>query len=159
MSYVSLLKNIPEIITQPIGIAALASVGIHGAIAMIVPLMPIDSNKPKETASSKTVGLLELSQADQSRLPQSTPQPQVGLQQLSPIAPLSTPNFNAQSVLPPLAPPATSQLVLPPLPPSANSYRVSSVPTRQSLRRIPNYNFGFDASKFSSFSSSSLFFE
>ncbi|MBD2614888.1 MAG: hypothetical protein RMY62_010425 [Nostoc sp. ZfuVER08] len=150
MSYVSLLKNIPEIITQPIGIAALASVGIHGAIAMIVPLMPIDSNKPKETASSKTVGLLELSQADQSRLPQSTPQPQVGLQQLSPIAPLSTPNFNAQSVLPPLAPPATSQLVLPPLPPSANSYRVSSVPTRQSLRRIPNYNFGFDASKFDS---------
>ncbi|MBD2678407.1 MULTISPECIES: hypothetical protein [Nostoc] len=150
MSYVSLLKNIPEIITQPIGIAAIASVGIHGAIAMIVPLMPIDSSKPKETASSKTVGLMELSQADQSRLPQSTPQTQVGLQQLPPIAPLSAPNFSAQSVLPPLAPPSTSQLVLPPLPPSANSYRVSSVPTRQSLRRIPNYNFGFDASKFDS---------
>ncbi|MFN6468161.1 MAG: hypothetical protein RMY36_000465 [Nostoc sp. SerVER01] len=148
MSYVSLLKNIPEIISQPIGIAAIASVGIHGAIAMIVPLMPIDSSKPKETASSKTVGLLELSQADQSRLPESTPK--VGLQQLPPIAPLSAPNFSAQSVLPPLAPPPTSQLVLPPLPPSANSYRVSSAPTRQSLRTIPNYNFGFDASKFDS---------
>ncbi|BAY74780.1 hypothetical protein NIES25_11950 [Nostoc linckia NIES-25] len=150
MSYVSLLKNIPEIITQPIGIAAIASVGIHGAIAMIVPLMPIDSSKPQETASSKTVGLTELSQADQSRLPQSTPQSQIGLQQLPPIAPLSAPNFNAQTVLPPLGAPTTSQLVLPPLPPSANSYRVSSVPTRQSLRRIPNYNFGFDASKFDS---------
>ncbi|MFN6518691.1 MAG: hypothetical protein RMY29_029955 [Nostoc sp. CreGUA01] len=148
MSYVSLLKNIPEVISQPIGIAAIASVGIHGAIAMIVPLMPIDSSKPKETASSKTVGLMELSQADQGRLPQSTPQ--VGLQQLPPIAAVSPPNFSAQSVLPPLASPPTSQLVLPPLPPSANSYRVSSVPTRQSLRMIPNYNLGFDASKFDS---------
>ncbi|WP_138498151.1 hypothetical protein [Nostoc sp. PA-18-2419] len=148
MSYVSLLKNIPEIISQPIGIAALASVGIHGAIAMIVPLMPIDSTKPQQTASSKTVGLLELSQADQSRLPQSTPQ--VGLQQLPPIAPLSPPNFTAQTVLPSLGSPPSSQLVLPPLPPSANNYRVSSMPTRQSLRTIPSYNMGFDASKFDS---------
>ncbi|MDZ8189211.1 MAG: hypothetical protein RMX96_30780 [Nostoc sp. ChiSLP02] len=151
MSYVSLLKTIPEILTQPIGIAALASVGIHGAIAMIVPLMPIDSSKPNETASSKTVGLMELSQVDQSRLPQSTqPQPQIGIQQLPPIAPLSAPNFNAQSALSPLAPPPSSQLVLPPLPPSSNSYRVSSIPTRQSLRMIPNYNLGFDASKIDS---------
>ncbi|MEW6499708.1 MAG: hypothetical protein AB1589_45670, partial [Cyanobacteriota bacterium] len=148
MSYVSLFKNIPEILSQPIGIAAIASLGIHGAIAMIVPLMPMDSSKPKDTASLKTVGLLELSQADQSRLPQSTPQ--VGLQQLPPIAPLSAPNFNAQSVLPPLAPAPSSQLVLPPLPPSSNSYRVSSLPTRQSLRMIPSNNLRFDASKFDS---------
>ncbi len=148
MSYVSLLKNIPEILSQPIGIAAIASLGIHGAIAMIVPLMPMDSNKPKETASSKTVGLLELSQADQNRLPQTTPQ--VGLQQLPPIAPLSTPNFSAQTGLSPLAPPPSSQLVLPPLPPSSNNYRVSSLPTRQSLRMIPSENLRFDASKFDS---------
>lgn len=148
MSYVSLFKNIPEILSQPIGIAALASLGIHGAIAMIVPLMPMDSSKPKETASSNTVGLLELSQADQSRLPQSTPQ--VGLQQLPPVAPLSDPNFNAQTVLPPLAPAPSSQLVLPPLPPSANNYQVSSLPTRQSLRMIPSDNLRFDSSKFDS---------
>lgn len=73
MSYVSLFKNIPELLSQPIGIAAIASLGIHGAIAMIVPLMPMDSSKSKDTASSKTVGLLELSQADQSRLPQRLP--------------------------------------------------------------------------------------
>ncbi|WP_373527173.1 hypothetical protein [Nostoc sp.] len=147
MSYASLLKNIPDIISQPIGIAALASLGMHGAIAMIVPLMPMESNKSKETASSKTVGILELSQADQSRLPQSTPQ--VGLQQFPPVAPLSPPNFSAQSVLPPLAPPLpSSQLVLPPLPPSSNNYRISSLPTRQSLRMIPSENLRFDASKF-----------
>ncbi|MBG1265152.1 hypothetical protein [Nostoc sp. WHI] len=146
MSYVSLLKNIPEIISQPIGIAAIASLGIHGAIAMIVPLMPMEANKPKETGSSKTVGLLELSQADQNRLPQSTPQ--VGLQQFPPVAPVSPPNFGAQAVLPPLTPPLpSSQLVLPPLPPSSNNYRISSLPTRQSLRMIPSENLRFDASK------------
>ncbi|MDZ8222004.1 hypothetical protein [Nostoc sp. ChiVER01] len=148
MSYVSLFRNIPELLSQPIGIAAIASLGIHGAIAMIVPLMPMDSSKPKDTASSKTVGLLELSQADQSRLPQSTPQ--VGLQQLPPIAPLSAPNFSAQTLLPPVAPAPSSQLVLPPLPASSNNYRVSSLPTRQSLRMIPSGNLGFDASKFDS---------
>jgi hypothetical protein len=148
MSYVSLLKNIPDILSQPIGIAAIASLGIHGAIAMIVPLMPMDSNKPKETASSKTVGLLELSQADQNRLPQTTPQ--VGLQQLPPIAPLSTPNFSAQNGLTPLPPSPSSQLILPPLPPSSNNYRVSSLPTRQSLRMIPSDNLRFNASKFDS---------
>ncbi|MBC6431693.1 hypothetical protein FM036_13170 [Nostoc sp. HG1] len=148
MSYVSLFKNIPELLSQPIGIAAIASLGIHGAIAMIVPLMPMDSSKSKDTASSKTVGLLELSQADQSRLPQSTPQ--VGLQQLPPIAPLSAPNFSAQTLLPPVAPAPSSQLILPPLPPSSNNYRVSSLPTRQSLRMIPSDNLRFDASKFDS---------
>ncbi|MFN6483520.1 MULTISPECIES: hypothetical protein [unclassified Nostoc] len=148
MSYVSVLKNIPEILSQPIGIAAIASLGIHGAIAMIVPLMPMESSKPKETASSKPVGLLELSQADQSRLPQTTPQ--VGLQQFPPVAPLSAPNFSLQPGLTPLAPPSSSQLVLPPLPASSNNYRVSSLPTRQSLRMIPSDNLRFDASKFDS---------
>ncbi|AVH72925.1 hypothetical protein [Nostoc sp. 'Lobaria pulmonaria (5183) cyanobiont'] len=148
MSYVSLLRNIPEILSQPIGIAAIASLGIHGAIAMIVPLMPMESNKPKETASSKTVGLLELSQADQNRLPQSTPQ--IGLQQLPPVAPLAAPNFSVQPGLTPLAPSPSSQLVLPPLPASSNNYRVSSLPTRQSLRMIPSDNLRFDASKFDS---------
>jgi hypothetical protein len=147
MSYVSLLKNIPEILSQPIGIAAIASLGIHGAIAMIVPLMPMESNKPKE-AASKTVGLLELSQADQNRLPQTTPK--IGLQQLPPIAPLSAPNFITQPGLTPLAPPPSSQLVLPPLPPSSNNYRVSSLPPRQSLRMIRSDNLRFNASNIDS---------
>ncbi|MEH2174542.1 hypothetical protein [Nostoc sp.] len=148
MSYVSLLRNIPELLSQPIGIAAIASLGIHGAIAMIVPLMPMESNKPKETASSKTVGLLELSQADQNRLPQTTPQ--IGLQQLPPVAPLAAPNFSVQPGLTPLAPSPSSQLVLPPLPASSNNYRVSSLPTKQSLRMIPSDNLRFDASKIDS---------
>jgi len=160
MSYVSLLKNIPEILSQPIGIAAIASIGIHGAIALIVPLMPVDSSKPKEVASSKTVGLMELSPTDQIRLPQNQNTSQVALQQqLSQAGQVSPPNFNAQTVLPPLPPPASSQFTLPSLPQSLNNYRVSSLPTKQSVRMIPRANLGFNTTGFNAsgkFSSSAV---
>lgn len=158
MSYVSLLKNIPDILSQPIGIAAIASIGIHGAIALIVPLMPVDSSKPREAA--KTVGLLELSPTDQARLPQNPNAPQVALQQQLPqTGQVSPPNFNAQTVLPPLPPAASSQFTLPPLPQSLNNYRVSSLPTKQSVRMIPRANLGFNAAGFNAsgkFSSSAV---
>jgi hypothetical protein len=158
MSYVSLLKNIPDILSQPIGIAAIASIGIHGAIALIVPLMPVDSSKPTEAA--KTVGLLELSPSDQARLPQNPNTPQVALQQQLPqTGQVSPPNFSAQTVLPPLPPPASSQFTLPPLPQSLNNYRVSSLPTKQSVRMIPRANLGFNTAGFNAsgkFSSSAV---
>jgi len=109
MSYVSLLKNIPDILGQPTGIAAIASLGIHGAIALIVPLMPVDANKSNES-SPKSVGVLELSQADQSRLPQSVDPNQVGLQAQLPLQSQfpqqpqlgNIPSFNNQTaILPP----------------------------------------------------------
>ncbi|MBD2337524.1 hypothetical protein H6G64_11050 [Calothrix sp. FACHB-156] len=151
MSYVSLLKNLPEILSQPTGIAAIASVGIHGAIALIVPLVPVDSNKPKETASSKTVGVMELSQADQSRLPQIpgqtpiNPQSPVLLSQ-SPVTPL---NLDSQSSLPPLPPPPSpSQFVMPPIPSSVGNYSIAALPKRQPLRNYSQSNFRFDTSGF-----------
>jgi len=158
MSYVSLLKNIPEILSQPTGIAAIASVGIHGAIALIVPLMPVDPNKPKETASSKSVGILELSQADQNRLPQNPGTPNFAVQPQLPKFPqqqqlalqpqLPPPNLNSQTtVLPPLPPSSYTQPVLPSLPTTASNYRVSSSPTRQSLK-IPKKEFQLDNSGF-----------
>jgi len=160
MSYVSLLKNIPEILSQPTGIAAIASVGIHGAIALIVPLMPVDPNKSKETTSSRSVGVLELSQADQNRLPQTpgTPQvvpqtqlpqiPQLPQQQQLALQPqVPPPNFNTQTVLPPLPPSGYTQPVLPPLPTTPNNYRISALPPRQPLK-LPTQDFRFDNSGF-----------
>jgi hypothetical protein len=71
MSYISLLKNVPEILSQPAGIAAIASLGIHGAIAFLLPLMPVESAKSTKQASiTKPVGLAELTSSEQSRLPQ-----------------------------------------------------------------------------------------
>ncbi|MBD6620256.1 hypothetical protein FNW02_31840 [Komarekiella sp. 'clone 1'] len=159
MSNVSLLKNIPDILSQPIGIAAIASIGIHGAIALIVPLMPVDSSKPREAAKT-TVGLLELSPTDQARLPQNPNTPQVALQQQLPQpGQVLPPNFSAQTVLPPLPPATSSQFTLPPLPQSLNNYRVSSLPTKQSVRMIPRVNLGFNAAGFNAsgkFSSSAV---
>ncbi|BAY11765.1 hypothetical protein [Calothrix sp. NIES-2098] len=156
MSYVSLLKNLPEIITQPTGIAAIASLGIHGAIALIVPLVPVDSNKPKESASSKTVGVMELSQADQNRLPQIpgssapiNPQSSVLLQQSQ----LPQVDMGAQSSLPPLPPPPdpnSSQLVLPPIPSSPSNYRIAALPKQQPLGKYSQGDFRFDTSGFNS---------
>ncbi|MBD2496923.1 hypothetical protein [Nostoc sp. FACHB-280] len=154
MSYVSLLKNIPEILSQPTGIAALASIGIHGAIALIVPLMPVDPNKPKDAASSKSVGILELSQADQNRLPQTPgtsqfavqPQlPTLSQQQLALQPQTLPPNLGGQTtVVPPLPPSGYTQSVVPSLPTTSNNYRISSLPTRQSIQ-FPRQSYRFDS--------------
>ncbi|MBW4572577.1 MAG: hypothetical protein KME31_32750 [Tolypothrix carrinoi HA7290-LM1] len=149
MSYVSLLKNIPDILSQPAGIAAIASVGIHGAIAFILPLMPVDSNKStKQVSSNKPVGLVQLSQADQNRLPQIPGTSQVALKPQVPL-----PNFATQPTkLAPLPPTlsSSSQVILPPIPKTANNYPIASVPQDQSLRIIPQTkaNFQIDTSGF-----------
>ena len=89
MSYVNLLKNIPEILSQPTGIAAIASLGIHGAIALIVPFMPVNSSQSSKNEPPKAVGLMELTAADQNRLPQPASTSQVALEQ--PQLPLQQP--------------------------------------------------------------------
>ncbi|MBD0302931.1 MAG: hypothetical protein ICV85_12375 [Tolypothrix sp. T3-bin4] len=149
MSYVSLLKNIPDILSQPAGIAAIASVGIHGAIAFILPLMPVDSSKStKQVSSNKPVGLVQLSQADQNRLPQI---PGTSPVALKPQVPL--PNFATQPTQLAALPPAlssSSQLILPPIPQTPNNYPIASVPKSQSLRIVPQTkgNFQIDTSGF-----------
>lgn len=153
MSYVSMLKNIPEILSQPTGIAAIASLGIHGAIALIVPLMPVDSSK-SQASSKKSVGVLELSQADQSRLPQTPDNPQVALQSQFPLQgqfptqpQLNPSNLDTQSgVLPPLPPPSSTAVTLPPLSTTPQDYRLARLP--QGLQIIPRKSLGFNSSGF-----------
>ncbi|MBE9215805.1 hypothetical protein IQ247_24600 [Plectonema cf. radiosum LEGE 06105] len=142
MSYVSVLKNIPEFLSQPAGIAAIASVGIHGAIAFILPLMPVDS-KVNQNASPKSVGVMELSEAEQSRLPQNnSPQvsalPQVPLQSAIPL-----PNFAVQptplDTIPPS--PDSTKVIIPSLPESSVNPNISSLPKSQPLPILPQPNF------------------
>jgi len=150
MSYVSVLKNIPDILSQPAGIAAIASVGIHGAIAFILPLMPVDSSKStKQVSSTKPVGLVQLSQADQNRLPQIPGTSQVALKPQVPL-----PNFATQptqlATLPPALSTSSSQAILPPIPQTPNNYPIASVPKGQSSRITPQKkgNFQIDTSGF-----------
>ncbi|MBU7585053.1 MAG: hypothetical protein KAF91_19450 [Nostoc sp. TH1S01] len=152
MSYVSLLKNIPEILSQPTGIAALASIGIHGAIALIVPLMPVDPNKPKDAASSKSVGILELSQADQNRLPQTPgtsqfavqPQlPQLPQQQQLALQPQALPSdlSGQTTVLSPLPPGGYPQSGQPSLPTTSNNNRKPDLRFDNSGFKVRNQEF------------------
>jgi hypothetical protein len=148
MSYVSVLKNIPDILSQPAGIAAIASVGIHGAIAFILPLMPVDSSKStKQVSSTKPVGLVQLSQADQNRLPQIPGTSQVALKPQVPL-----PNFATQptqlAALPALS--SSNQAISPPIPQTPNNYPIPSVPKGQSSRIISQTkgNFQIDTSGF-----------
>ncbi|WP_414565368.1 MULTISPECIES: hypothetical protein [unclassified Anabaena] len=168
MTYVSLLKNIPEILSQPTGIAALASLGIHGAIALIVPLMPVDSEQSQKSTLPKSVGILELSQADQNRLPQTpgTSQSPVALQPQLPVQPGFSfqpqlpmqpqqlpPNLDTQrATLPPLPPSLYRQQPLPPIV-RPNIYRnpsntTASLPERQPAATPPREELQFDNSGF-----------
>lgn len=153
MTYASILKNIPEIFSQPTGIAAIASLGIHGAIALIVPLMPVDSGQPTAADSTKAVGLMELSSADQNRLPQTAPS-QVALQPQLPQQPgIPLINFGEEkAMIPPVEPaiqaPLPSQSVLPPIPTSSANYNLSYLPKRQPIQRFARNDFRTQVSNF-----------
>ncbi|BAZ14822.1 hypothetical protein NIES4071_66920 [Calothrix sp. NIES-4071] len=119
MSYASFLRNVPEILSQPTGIAAIASLGIHGAIAFILPLMPVESSKTvtKQTTTTKApVGLSELSSSEQSRIPQPTTQP--GIQSQLPPLPTQIAGLPSQQQLPPTIGGAST--LLPPTPPTGS---------------------------------------
>ncbi|BAZ66944.1 hypothetical protein NIES4106_16970 [Fischerella sp. NIES-4106] len=156
MSYVSVFKSIPEIISQPTGIAVLASVGIHGVIALFLPWMQMET-QPKQIKSPKTgVGLVELNQADQSRLPQTTTsalpkQPGIPLQGKLPQAgqvPLQAqvppfPKFAFKSTPLPTQQPTTS-LVEPPLtsiPVSPNRVSILPLPKKSQLQIEQKQNY------------------
>lgn len=147
MSYVSLLKNIPEILSQPTGIAAIASVGIHSAIALIVPLMPVDSSTSSESNVKKAVGLMELSPADQNRLPSSGNTSQLALQpsKLPLQAQIPLTKFSNQTQIASALP---TQTVLPPIPNSPLKYNLSYLPKKQSKPRFTRRDFRTQISNF-----------
>ncbi|MFM6009167.1 MAG: hypothetical protein ACKPFD_00920 [Dolichospermum sp.] len=140
MSYVSIFKNIPEMLSQPTGIAAIASLGIHGAIALIVPLMPVNSSESTKIDSSKAVPLMELSAADQQRLPQPAKisqiplqQPPLPLQQQLPGGNLGNLTTIYPALQPELSNPPLSVIPSSPIPSSPTNYNISSLPSRQSI--------------------------
>lgn len=133
MSYASVFRSIPEFIGQPAGIAALASLGIHGAIALILPLVPVNTAKPEKQANApKPVGVTALSPKEQARLPQNAIASANPLQanlnpmavqpgipsQLPPMPNFSSDNSASLPPLPALGASATSVGGLPPLPKS-----------------------------------------
>lgn len=115
-----LFKTVSEKLNQPTGIAVMASVGIHVILGLTLPsYVPVFSNEAPPTR--RTVQMLELSEADLSRLPDlSVPTVPPYIYQQTPL----------QSPFPPL----------PPLPPQDSlplDGNISVAPPSQSLK-IPS---------------------
>jgi hypothetical protein len=116
MSYASILQTLPESWRSSGGLAALASLGVHGLLFIVLPLVSLDS---QDVQLHRTVGIVELTPEEQSRLPQypqqTLPSPAADQSELPPLP--SSQAFQSD-VLPPLpAPPS----FLPPPPPNSTS--------------------------------------
>lgn len=147
MSYASLVKIPEKILGSSTSLAAIASLGIHGLLLAILPVLPFES-KSLESTSQRTVGLTELTPAELSRLPQVATSDVI-------LPPFAT----QQSALPPLPPPPPIQPGgLPPLPsyqlplnyptvsnnsvkassPEAKTFRVRASAPTQNKRSLPS---------------------
>lgn len=123
MSYRLWIKSLPKKLgpwlRQPTSIAGVASIGVHGLMWVVLPILPLQSSETEEPEIQHQVSLIELTPAEQERLPDFSasqiPIPQV------PQAPQTSP------------PQGSDFFSLTPLP---NPY--SSIPTQPS---IPNYRF------------------
>jgi len=71
MSYSSITEALPESLRQPGKLALIASVAFHGVVFATLPFLPSTS---EAINSPRFVDLIELSAAEQSRLPQSASQ-------------------------------------------------------------------------------------
>ena len=108
MSYVSILKSLPE--TRSASLAILASLGIHGLLWVVIPFIPF-SSQSIGPASQRTIGLVQLTPAELSRLPRAA------------TPPIQLPAFATQpSTLPPLPPPPEFNS-LPQIPNGTTNYK------------------------------------
>ena len=143
MSYASLFKSLPEKLTQPIGIAILASLGIHVLVGVTLPYWSGLSNGKSKPI--RNVKLVQLPPSERNRIPtpSSSPltlPPNVS-QQLQPLPPLPS------SLSSPLPPPSKDSSVynfpLSPLPSvgNLNLPPLSPLPSRRpSSFKLPVFN-------------------
>lgn len=122
MSYGSFLKSLPQALRQPTGIATIASVGVHGLLWIVLPILPLAS---KTTESDpEPVQLVELTPAEQSRLP-SFATPQLSLPPLPKTTNLfpSLPSLQSSNSLPSSS---SSPYSLPLFPPPPTGFSFSA---------------------------------
>lgn len=134
MRYASTNKNF----LSTTGLAVLGSLGIHGLLWAVLPGLPL--NQAAKSPTQRTVGLVQLTPEEQSRLPQTLNPADTALpdfaNQPSALPPLPPPPPLQTSVLPPLQlpPGAAPVYTLPPAqnpPPPTQTYRVPLPPPPQ----------------------------
>lgn len=122
MSYWSFIKSLPIVLRQPTGIATLASVGVHGLLWVVLPILPL-SSKTTESEAQRPVQLVELTPAEQSRLP-SFAAPQISLPPLPKTTNLfpSLPSLQSSNSLPSAS---SSPYNIPLFPPPPSGFSLS----------------------------------
>jgi len=131
MSYAFPTKSLPEGLRSSTNLALLASLGIHGLLWVVLPNIPFHS-KPVEADLQQSIGVVQLTPEELSRLPQTA------------TPPVELPAFATQpSALPPLPPPPNLGLFsqIPSGVPNSSNYKdllkVPFQPQFQDLAQLP----------------------
>jgi hypothetical protein len=119
MSYLSLLKSLPNNLRQPAGIAFIASIGVHGLVGISLPLL--SSSETETPDQQQKVQVVELSPDQAQRLPQA-----VLPQQQTASIPVPGNQFPANFFKPGTQNGRNPGLSLVPLPGFPNLYRLPS---------------------------------
>ncbi len=138
MSYASPIKSLPETFRSSTSLAILASLGVHGLLWVVLPVIPF-SSKLVEPDSRRTVGLVELTPDEQSRLPQvSTSPPSLPPFGMEPSGlPTLPPAPDANLLQPPSRMSASKDILKVPLPPEIITF---SEPLPRPLLIPPSQN-------------------
>ena len=139
MSYASIIQTLPAKLLQPTSIAIFASTGIHALIlGVALPSPPMFS--PEQQITARNVRILELTPAEQNRLPDfSVPPPP------SNVPPFpNTPIFNPIKALPLPPFPNFKTFPLPPIrvtlpPPPPFAARNSPTESEKPINRLPTF--------------------
>ncbi|NJN88702.1 MAG: hypothetical protein HC881_23500 [Leptolyngbyaceae cyanobacterium SL_7_1] len=106
MPYIDAIQSVPATLQryfrQPTGLSTLASLGVHGLLLTLLPVLPLASSNAEEPAIVDPVGVLELTASERSRLP----------------------NFSTPDSLVPVIPPSSAY----PLPPNPYSTGLNQPP-------------------------------
>ena len=106
MSQLAFIQNLPQVVRQPPVIAAIASLGLHGLIAMSFPQFTLGNQEEQAQKPRGTVGVIGLSPTEQSRIPQlgagNNTIPPLGTQTLPPIPGIPTDLPPPPANIPPL---------------------------------------------------------
>ena len=139
MSYASIIQTLPAKLLQPTSIAIFASTGIHALIlGVALPSPPMFS--PEQQITARNVRILELTPAEQNRLPDfSVPPPPPNV----PPFP-NTPIFNPIKALPLPPFPNFKTFPLPPIrvtlpPPPPFAARNSPTESEKPINRLPTF--------------------
>jgi outer membrane biosynthesis protein TonB len=140
MSFPSAIKTLPTKFFNTSNLSTVASVGIHALIlGVALPGLPIFSQKENSTDRLNDVGLIELSPAEQSRLPNLS-QPSLEPPTYPGVPPIDPSLFNTPSSLPSNTQGGFDPSLLPPPPPNALSFNndLSVVSPPPSMPPLPS---------------------